>query len=225
MARGSAARGMARFLPDAGQLFVLALLVGTPAALFVALRTVPGLDILFQSVRFHLFVVSAIASCALVVAILVGVAAGRARRFSLVMLALGCLGVGFLMLAHGLTTPGIWNRPFNWWVARYPLLALTVFAVCLAAAVFPGSSPLARWVERHARAVIAASCGLLALAVLPTLLWPTAGIGSHLLPGENLGTKIVGAVSAVSAVILFVSGEAHRRRWQLNRDEVELALL
>ena len=213
---------MARLLPDAGQLLVLALLVGTPAALFVALRTVPGLDVLFQSVRFHLFVVSAIAACALVVAILVAVAAGRARRFSLVMLALGCLGVGFFMLAHGLTTPGIWNRPFNWWVARYPSLALTAFAVCLAGAVFAGTGRVARWVERHARGVIAVSCALLAVAIIPTLLWPTAGIGSHLLSGENLGTKVAGAVCAI---ILFASGEAHRRRWQLSRDEVELALL
>jgi hypothetical protein len=34
------------------------------------------------------------------------VAAGRSRDGSLVLLALGCLAVGFLMLGHGLTTPG-----------------------------------------------------------------------------------------------------------------------
>src|SRR6478752_3955000 len=95
-----------RHFPDGGQTLVLVLLVGAPAALFVGLRTIPGLDLLFQNVVFHLFVVSAIAACALVVAILAAVAAGRARRVSLVMLALACLSVGFFMLAHGLTTPG-----------------------------------------------------------------------------------------------------------------------
>jgi hypothetical protein len=103
--RGHVAR--TRHFPDQGQTLVLLLLVGTPAALFVGLRTIPGLDLLFQNVVFHLFVVSSIAACALVVAILAAVAAGRARRVSLVMLALACLSVGFCMLAHGLTTPGI----------------------------------------------------------------------------------------------------------------------
>src|SRR5215510_158454 len=95
--RGHAAR--TRHLPDSGQALVLLLLVGTPAALFVGLRTIPGLDLLFQNVVFHLFVVSSIAACALVVAILAAVAAGRAKRVSLVMVALGCLTVGLCMLA------------------------------------------------------------------------------------------------------------------------------
>ena len=201
---------------------MLLLLVATPAALFGALRTTPGLDLLFQSVVFHLFVVSTIAACALAVALLAAVAAGKARRFSLVMLALACLSVGFAMLAHGLTTPGIWDRPFNWWVARYPTIALAGFAVFMGAALRSAEGPMARRIERHALAVILLLCGVAALAIAATILHPTAGIGSHLLPGEAVGTKIVGALSAV---ILLVAGEVHRRRWLLSRDRMELALL
>jgi HD-GYP domain-containing protein (c-di-GMP phosphodiesterase class II) len=211
-----------RFRLDLGQVLVLSLLVGAPAALFLGLRTVPKLDLLFQSVVFHLFVVSSIAGCALVVAILAAVAAGRAKRFSLVMLALGCLSVGLFMLAHGLTTPGIWNRPFNWWVARYPTVALTAFALFMCTSLLRADGPITRLIERHALAVVLLFSGFVALAVTPTVLWPTAGIGSHLLPGETVGMKVAGAVSAL---ILMASGEVHRRRWLLSRDKVELALL
>jgi putative nucleotidyltransferase with HDIG domain len=55
-----------------------------------------------------------------------------------------------------------------------------------------------------------------------TVLHPTAGIGSHLLPGEEVGTKVL---SLASAVVLVVVGEIHRRRWLLSRDKVALALM
>jgi HD-GYP domain-containing protein (c-di-GMP phosphodiesterase class II) len=218
--RGHVAR--TRHFPDQGQTLVLLLLVGTPAALFVGLRTIPGLDLLFQNVVFHLFVVSSIAACALVVAILAAVAAGRARRVSLVMLALACLSVGFFMLAHGLTTPGIWDRPFNWWVVRYPTIALAGFAAFMAAAVVLHEGPVASFIERHARAIVLSFCVLVAGLVAATTLNPTAGIGSHLLPGEELGTKVVGWAAAL---VLIVTGDVHRRRWLLSRDRVALALL
>jgi putative nucleotidyltransferase with HDIG domain len=211
-----------RLLLEPGQLLVLALLVGTPAALFVALRTIPGVDLLFQNVVFHLFVVSTIAGCALAVALLAAVAAGLSRRFALLMLALGCLSVGLSMLAHGLTTPGIWNRPFNWWVARYPTLALTGFAVFMAAALLPPEWKLPEMVERRSGLVLLLFCAVSAPLMAATVLHPTAGIGSHLLPGEELGTKLVGWASAL---VLIVVGEVHRRRWLLSRDRVALALL
>jgi hypothetical protein len=158
--RGHVARP--RHFPDSGQALVLLLLVGTPAALFVGLRTIPGLDLLFQNVVFHILVVSTIAACALVVAILAAVAAGRARRVSLVMLALACLSVGFCMLAHGLTTPGIWDRPLNWWVARYPTIALAGFAAFMAAAVVLHEGPAASFIDRHARGIVFSFCVLAA---------------------------------------------------------------
>jgi HD-GYP domain-containing protein (c-di-GMP phosphodiesterase class II) len=211
-----------RFRPDRGQVLVVSLLVGTPAALFLALRSIPSLDLLFQSVVFHVIVVSSIAGCALVVALLAAIAAGRTGRSTLVMLAMGCVSVGFCMLAHGLTTPGIWHRPFNYWVVRYPTLALTAFAAFMCAAVARADGPIARLIERHAMAVTAAFTAGLALAIAPTVLWPTAGIGSHPLPGEELVTKVAGAVGALALV---VAGEVHRRRWRLSRDRMELALL
>lgn len=211
-----------RLLLDQGQLPVLALLVGTPAALFVALRTIPRVDLLFQNVVFHLFVVSTIAACALAVALLAAVAAGLARRFSLAMLALACLSVGFSMLAHGLTTPGIWNRPFNWWVARYPTIALAGFAVFMAAALLPPNGALAKAIERRVGTVVLVFCVVSASVMAVTVLRPTAGIGSHLLPGEEVGTKLV---SLASALVLVVVGEIHRRRWLLSRDKVALALM
>jgi hypothetical protein len=54
----------------------------------------------------------AISACALAVAMAAAVA-GRSRDGSVVLLALGCLAVGFLMLGHGLVTPVIGGRPGN----------------------------------------------------------------------------------------------------------------
>jgi HD-GYP domain-containing protein (c-di-GMP phosphodiesterase class II) len=198
------------------------LLVGTPAVLFVALRTAPGLDFLFQSLVFHLIVVSAIAGCALLVAALAASVAARAKQFSLVMLTLGCLFVGFFMLTHGLTTPGIWGRPMNLWVARFPTLALAAFAAFLGAALMPADRRFPRFVERHARAAIVLPTMLAALVCAVVVAWPAASIGGHPLPGEDVGTK---ALDAAAALTLFLAGEVHRRRWALSRDRLELALL
>jgi HD-GYP domain-containing protein (c-di-GMP phosphodiesterase class II) len=222
MASGRGRVAQTRHFPDSGQVLVLLLLIGTPAALFVGLRTIPGLDLLFQNVVFHLFVVSSIAACALAVAFLAAVAAGRARRVSLVMLALACLSVGFCMLAHGLTTPGIFDRPRNWWVARYPTIALAGFAAFMAASVVLHEGRAARFIERHAMEIVLSFCVLAAGLISATVLNPAAGIGSHLLPGEELGTKVLGWASAL---VLIVTGDVHRRRWLLSRDRVALALL
>jgi hypothetical protein len=125
---------------------MLTLLLVGPTALMAALRAFPRLDLLFESATFHLIVVSAIAGCALLVALVVAVVAARARHPSLVVLAVGCVSVGVLMLGHGLTTPGIMGRPLNMWVARFPVMAMAGFAVCLAAVLAgEGSRVLASW--------------------------------------------------------------------------------
>jgi HD-GYP domain-containing protein (c-di-GMP phosphodiesterase class II) len=221
---GATLEGRARraFVLDLGQLTVLGLLVGTPFALFLALRMVPGMDLLFQSVQFHLFVVSGIAGCALLVAVTAATAAARTRQYSLVMLTLGCLAIGFFMFGHGLATPGIFGKPFNFWVVRFPMLALTLFAACLAAALLPPDRQFARFVERHARAAIVVPAMVGALACVAAVAWPTAWIGGHALPGEDIWTKVVAAVAALT---LLMTGEAHRRRWGLSGDRFELALL
>ena len=118
---------------------VLSALLVPPGTLLLLLRMVPALDLVLRSAVGHLLVVSAISACALAVAVAAAAAAGRSGDGSLVLLALGCLGVGFLMLAHGLVTPGIGGRPVNPWVGRLPVLAITAFAACLAAAAWPCS--------------------------------------------------------------------------------------
>ena len=85
---------------------VLLALLAPPGTL-VLLAMVPALDLVLRSAVGHLVVVSAISACALAVAVAAAAAAGRSRDGSLVLLALGCLGIGFLMLTHGLVTPGI----------------------------------------------------------------------------------------------------------------------
>ena len=99
------------------------------------------------------------------------------------LLGLGCLGIGFLMLAHGLVTPGIGGRPGNLWVGRLPVLAIAAFAVCLAAAAWPQRPP-ATWAGRWPAGTLAAG-GLGLTAVLVAIsLWPAAGLGSRPVPGE-----------------------------------------
>jgi hypothetical protein len=126
-----------------GVAVVLLALLAPPGTL-VLLTMVPALDLVLRSAVGHLVVVSAISACALAVAVAAAAAAGRSRDGSLVLLGLGCLGIGFLMLTHGLVTPGIAGRPGNLWVGRLPVLAIAAFAVCLAAAAWPQRPP-ASW--------------------------------------------------------------------------------
>jgi hypothetical protein len=97
----SKVRGQPRSARHGAAIVLSALLV--PQGTLLLLRTEPSLDLALHSASVYL-VVSAISACALVVATAVAVAAGRSRDGSLVLLALGCLAVGFLMLGHGLTT-------------------------------------------------------------------------------------------------------------------------
>ena len=80
--------------------------------------------------------------------------AGRSHDGSLMLLALGCLAVGFLMLGHGLMTPGIGGRLGNQWVGRLLVLAITAFAACLSAAAWP--QPSLAWAARWPRGTLAA---------------------------------------------------------------------
>ena len=80
----------------------------------------PALDPILESVVFHIYVVSAIAACALFVALATASFAVRDGRAAPAPARSGCVAVGFMMLGHGLTTPGIFGRPMNMWVARLP---------------------------------------------------------------------------------------------------------
>jgi HD-GYP domain-containing protein (c-di-GMP phosphodiesterase class II) len=213
------ASGSARPVRRGVLVVLLALLV--PPGTLLLLRAVPALDLVLRSAVGHLVVVSAISACALAVAVAAAAAAGRSRDGSLVLLALGCLGVGFLMLTHGLVTPGIGGRPVNLWVGRLPVLAIATFAVCLTAAAWPERPP-ATWAGRWPSGTLAASGLALTLVLLAIALWPAAGAGRRPLPGEA-GVRLALVLGA--ALVLVAVGAVHWRRWRLGVDSMQLALV
>jgi HD-GYP domain-containing protein (c-di-GMP phosphodiesterase class II) len=198
---------------------LLALLM--PPGTLLLLRLVPSLDLVLRSAVGHLVVVGGISACALAVAVAAAAAAGRSRDGSLVLLALGCLGVGFFMLIHGLATPGIGGRPVNLWVGRMPVLAIATFAVCLAAAAWPERPPTT-WAGRWPAATLAISGLALTLTLLAISLWPAAGIGGRPLPGEA-GVRLGLMIGA--GLMLVGVGAVHWRRWRLGLDNMQLALV
>jgi len=201
---------------------LLALLLVTPLGVTLTLRAVPQLDVAFKSIFFHLVAVSAIAACALLVALFTAIVAAQARQAAPVLLALGCVFVGAFMLGHGLTTPGIGGRPMNLWVARFPVLAMAGFALCLGTAATRGTSGPKRLVNRFPRATLAA----VAAAALAGSLWivvnPSAGLGDRPFSGESTLTHLV---IVASGLILLVTGTLHWQRWRLGRDRVQLGLV
>jgi HD-GYP domain-containing protein (c-di-GMP phosphodiesterase class II) len=212
---------LARSLGRRGWALLGALLI-LPTLLALALRAVPVLDVAHESPSFHLLVVSGIAGLAFFIAMVTTVAAARDRRPAPVLLAVACVSVGALMLAHGLTTPGFEGRPMNMWVARLPVLAIAGFAACLLAATASERGRVKRFVARHPRAtLIVASSALSGFAALvsvdPTRLWGVAP-----LPGEE---TVATVLAFGSGLLLLVLGARHWTRWRLGRDRVELSLV
>jgi HD-GYP domain-containing protein (c-di-GMP phosphodiesterase class II) len=200
---------------------VIPLVLLAPVGAFIVLRLVPGLDVLFQSATFHIAVVSAIAACALVVAVVAATAAARSRQGAPVVLALGCLAVGTLMLGHGLTTPGIGNRPLNLWVARLPVLAISAFALALATSLLPPRSAPLRMAARRARALLALWGAGLTAGVAAIVLSPHVGSGAAPLAWEDEARMVA---TYAGAAVLGATGIAYWRRWRLSLDPVQLAL-
>jgi HD-GYP domain-containing protein (c-di-GMP phosphodiesterase class II) len=215
----SEVRGQPRTARRGAAIVLLALLA--PQGTLLVLRTEPSLDLLVRSATVHLVVVSAISACALAVAMATAVAAGRSRDGSLVLLALGCLAVGFLMLGHGLATPGIGGRPPNLWVGRLPVLAIAGFAACLCAAAWPRRRP-AVWAGRWPRGTLAIGAALLGLVPGAAVVWPAAGGSLRPLPGE---ASVRLALIVLAAVVLLAVGAVHWWRWRLGFDRVQLALV
>jgi HD-GYP domain-containing protein (c-di-GMP phosphodiesterase class II) len=199
---------------------LIGLLLG-PALVLFAGRSVPALDPVFESPRFHLVIVSGIAACALLLAFVTAIAAARDGRGAPLLLAIGCVCVGSLMLAHGLTTPGMLGQPLNMWVGRLGSLALIGFAACLAAAAWDGG-PVARTVARAPRLVIAGSIVVLGIGCMVIVVDPTVLSGTGPVPAEDLIRSLILVASALS---LLVTGAMHWRRWRLGRDRVELSLV
>jgi HD-GYP domain-containing protein (c-di-GMP phosphodiesterase class II) len=200
---------------------LLVVLLVIPAAGLAIGRSVPALDPILESVVFHVWVVSAIAACALFVALATASYAVRDGRAAPVLIALGCVAVGFMMLGHGLTTPGVFGRPMNQWVGRLPVLALATFAGCMAAAARPEGA-ISRFVARSPLValgfpVASIALAVAAIAVEPTVLWGTAPVRGE----EPIRTALL----VLSAITLLLVGAVHWRRWQLGRDRIELALV
>jgi hypothetical protein len=198
------------------------LLLAVPFALTLILRTVPQLDLVYESPGFHVVAVSAIAASALVVAILTGVVAARVREPAPVLLAIGCVFVGALMLGHGLTTPGILGRPLNMWVARFPVLALAGFAASVLAATLGRDTFLKRIVARFPRGSLVAVTSSLVVGSGIIVARPTTGYGTQPVAGEPILTHVI---LGTTFLALLVAGAVHWRRWRLGRDRLDLALV
>jgi HD-GYP domain-containing protein (c-di-GMP phosphodiesterase class II) len=183
---------------------------------------VPQLDVAFESIYFHLIAVSSIAACALLLALFTAMVAARARQAAPVLLAVGCVFVGTFMLGHGLTTPGIAGRPVNMWVARFPVLAIAGFALCLGVAASRETSAVKRLVNRFPRMTLAIVSATALGGSLWIVLRPTAGLGDRPFGGEVTVTHLV---IAASGLILLVTGGVHWQRWRLGRDRVQLGLV
>ena len=147
-------------------------------ALLVVPRALPHLDLFYRNAYFHLVVVSGIASCALVVALVASRIGTRAAHYGPVWLAVGCLAVGFLMVAHGLTTPGVGSRPVNTWVGRLPYLAISCFAVGLALAGRARNTRTSRLAVEHPKALIGGVMVVLAVGTAWVVADPTRLAGT-----------------------------------------------
>ncbi len=197
----------------------LAAMLAIPLTLLVTLRWFPVLDRRWFSAYGHLLVVSAIAGCALLVAAAAAATAMHTRKASVVWMGIGCVIVGVAMLGHGLTTPGVWDRPSNAWVGRLPYVAMAGLAVSLAAA---GSSP-----KRHVNRFLARRpLTSLLLSTLPITGLVVAVVvdtdsGATPWPHEETALDVL---SIACALVLAMVTVTHWRRWHLGHDIVQLAL-
>lgn len=192
------------------------------AALLAAPRLSSGLDFLYRDAYFHLFFVSAIAVCALIVAVVAGRAGARAAHYGPVWLAVGCLAVGILMVGHGLTTPGVYGRPGNAWVGRFPYIAISCFALAMALASRPRNRFTSRLAARHPRLLVAGFAVVLAMLTAWVVVDPTRASGTRSFSNED-GAKWL--VALVASLLLLTVAAIHLRRWRLGHDPVQYALM
>lgn len=204
-----------RSLPLVGMLLL-------PPSVLVLLRVQGSLDLRWFSAYGHLVVVSAIAACALLVAVIASVTAVRTRRAAVVWLGWGCMSVGIAMLGHGLTTPGVWGREPNVWVGRLPYLALASLALGLAGASTSPSRKLNRTISRYPLAAIAVPvCATTALTIA-VIADSQLLSGTVPLPHEE---RALGVLSLACGGLLLPVIATHWRRWQLGHDIVQLAIV
>lgn len=196
--------------------------VAIPPLLLVVLVRNPRFDLLFQDVGFHLVVVSGISACALVVALIAARIGTRASHYGPVWLAVGCMSVGALMLAHGLLTPGVLDRPVNMWVGRSPYLAVTLFAASLALASRPRRARTSQLAARWPIAVVVSTIAVLGAFSAYLLAEPTAFHGGSPIAVED---TVKWGIAIVDWVVLGLLTAVHWRRWRLGHDQVQYALV
>ena len=109
----------------------------------------------------------------------------------------------------------------NLWVARFPVLALAGFALCLTLAV-RGNGAIARLVAGAPRVSLICPTVAVGLLTAGIVADPTIASGSAPIPGEE-SIRLV--LLATSAIALLVTGAVHWNRWRLGRDRIELALV
>lgn len=202
--------------PSSAWTVVVAALLA-PSALVFLLRGSP-FDVLLESVTFHLWVVSGIAACALVVALVAARKAIDSSRAHVLPLAVGSLATALLLLAHGLVTPGVFGRPDNVWVARLPVLAVAAFAVSLWVVHRRSTQRLDR--PRALRTLVLVSAAV-AVPLAVVVADPTALAGTRWLPGEAVVTDLV---AVVTGILLLRAGAVHWRRWRLSGSSLQRAL-
>jgi hypothetical protein len=171
-------------------------LLALPSCFLVFLRSIPGFDVRWFSASGHLVLTSAIALCALFVAVVAVVSATRCPQSGVVWLALGCSFVGLCMLGHGLCTPGTMDHPSNQWIGRFPLVALAGFALCLFIAGRPQDRGLNRWVGHHPLLTVLVPIVPASLFVAAVVTGPTRFHGGSPIVAENTLKAAVGGCPA-----------------------------
>lgn len=204
-----------RSLPLASMIFL-------PLSALVFLRVFSSLDYRWFSAYGHLVVVSAIAACALLVAVVASATAARTRKAAVVWLGWGCMNVGIAMLGHGLTTPGVWGRDPNLWVGRLPYLAMASLSLGLAGASTSPSHRLNRLIARHPVMAIAIPVCPTAALTLAVVIDSRLMSGAGPIPYEGLSLDVL---SLVCVALLLPVIATHWRRWQLGHDIVQLAIV
>ena len=202
--------------------WVVGLALALPMALLGVLRVASSLDASWMSATGHLIIMAVVAGLALLVAGMAIQAAVECGEAGVVWLAIGCATVGFLLLGHGLVTPGALGQPVNMWVGRLPYAAMGAIGFCLFLA---GRSPRRRpnsWVGRHP--VQALCLGVVPTVTLVTIVTvnPLALGGDAPFPHE---VGVLRAVSITATVLFLVVIHTHWQRWQLGRDVVQFAIV
>jgi HD-GYP domain-containing protein (c-di-GMP phosphodiesterase class II) len=208
-------RHIRRWILVAGLLLV-------PLVILIALRAFPDSDLEFFSPGWHMLAVSGIAACALAAAVAAISTAARTGQPNVIWLGIGCVAVGLGMLGHGLTTPGVFDRPYNIWVGRLPYAAMCLFAICLFAAGRRPSWRPNRFVARHPLPVIVGSTVTIGALVGLVCLDPLALSGGREYVWEE---NLLDVLSAVAVLLLVLSVRTHWRRWQLGQDIFQFAVV